>query len=86
MFMQGSLALSLRVPPSFQADGIAHYIILYTEEGYKIKVSWDISMIKVSCCICRGAWLSPSGSCPPSRTTAMCTTSYSTPRRDTRSR
>ena len=38
----GSLALSLRVPPSFQADGIAHYIILHTEEGYKIMVSWDM--------------------------------------------
>ncbi len=36
MYMQGSLALSLRVPPSFH---IAHYIILHTEEGYKIKVS-----------------------------------------------
>ncbi len=55
MYMHGSLALSLRVPPSFQADGIAHYIILHTEEGYKIKVSWDIGMNKVSCCICRGA-------------------------------
>jgi hypothetical protein len=49
--MHGSLALSLRVPPSFQADGIAHYIILHTKEGYKIKVSWDIDQIKVSCCI-----------------------------------
>ncbi len=47
--MQGSPALSLRVPPSFQADGIAHYIILHTEEGYKIKVSWDIGMIRMSC-------------------------------------
>ncbi len=32
MYMQGSLALSPRVPPSFQADGIAHYIILHKEE------------------------------------------------------
>ncbi len=46
--MQGILALSLRVPSSFQADGIAHYIILHTEEGYKIWVSWDIGMIKVN--------------------------------------
>ncbi len=86
MYMQGSLVLSLRVRPSFQADGIAHYIIPHTEEGYKIKVSWDIGMIMVSCCICRAAWLSPSGSRPPSRPTALHTTSYSTPRRDTRSR
>jgi hypothetical protein len=49
LYMQGSPALSLRVPPSFQADGIAHYIILHTEEGYKIKVSWDIGMIRMSC-------------------------------------
>ena len=34
----GSLALSLRVPPAFQSDGIAHYIILHTDDGYKIKV------------------------------------------------
>jgi hypothetical protein len=37
----GSLALSLRVPTAFQSDGIAHYIILHTEDGYKIKVSSD---------------------------------------------
>jgi hypothetical protein len=53
--MQGSLALSVRVTPSFQSNGIAHYIILHTEEGYKIKVSWDIGMIKVSCFIYWGA-------------------------------
>jgi hypothetical protein len=76
--MQGSLALSLRVPPSIQADSIAHYIILHTEEGYKIKVSWDKGMIKVSSCICRGTWPSPSGSRPPSSPTALPTTSYST--------
>ncbi len=86
MYMQGILALSLRVPPSFQANGIAHYIILHTEEGYKIKVSWDIGKIKVSCCICIAAWPSHSGSHPPSRPTALRTTSYSTPRSDTRSR
>ena len=34
----GSLALSLRVPEVFQSDGIAHYIILKTGEGFKIKV------------------------------------------------
>jgi hypothetical protein len=79
LYMQGCLALSLRVPPSFQSDGIAHYIILHTEEGYNIKVSCDIGMIKVS-------WPSPSGSRPPSRPTALRTTSYYTPRRDTRSR
>jgi hypothetical protein len=84
--MQGSLALSLRVRPSFQADGIAYFIILHTKEGYKIRVSWDIGMNKVSCCVCRGAWPSPSGSGPPSRPTALRISSYSTPRRDTRSR
>ena len=34
----GSLALSLRVPEVFQSNGIAHYIILKTGEGFKIKV------------------------------------------------
>ena len=34
----GSLALSLRVPEVFQSEGIAHYIILKTGEGFKIKV------------------------------------------------
>ena len=37
--LPGSLALSLRVPSSFQPEGIAHYIILNDKEGYKIKVS-----------------------------------------------
>lgn len=31
-------ALSLRVPTDFQPSGIAHYLILRTTKGYKIKV------------------------------------------------
>jgi hypothetical protein len=42
----GTLALSVRVPTSFQSDGIAHYIILNTQDGYKIKVT------TVKCCDC----------------------------------
>ncbi len=34
----GCFALSLRVPREFQARGIAHYLILKTSRGYKIKV------------------------------------------------
>lgn len=34
----GCFALSLRVPREFQPLGIAHYLILRTNKGYKIKV------------------------------------------------
>lgn len=34
----GCFALSLRVPRDFQPSGIAHYLILRTNKGYKIKV------------------------------------------------
>lgn len=34
----GCYALSLRVPRSFQPTGIAHYLIVRTNKGYKIKV------------------------------------------------
>ncbi|XP_077295664.1 EGFR adapter protein-like [Arctopsyche grandis] len=33
----GCFALSLRVPRDFQPSGIAHYLILHTNKGYKIK-------------------------------------------------
>lgn len=35
----GCYALSLRVPRDFQPSGIAHYLIMRTNKGYKIKVS-----------------------------------------------
>lgn len=35
----GCYALSLRVPRDFQPTGIAHYLILRTNKGFKIKVS-----------------------------------------------
>lgn len=35
---RGCLALSLRVPRDFAHHGIAHYLILRTPKGYKIKV------------------------------------------------
>lgn len=35
----GCFALSLRVPRDFQPTGIAHYLIMRTNKGYKIKVS-----------------------------------------------
>ena len=38
----GNLALSLRVPRTFLHHGIAHYIILKTRDGYKIKASTAI--------------------------------------------
>lgn len=34
----GCYALSLRVPRDFQPSGIAHYLIMRTMKGYKIKV------------------------------------------------
>lgn len=34
----GCYALSLRVPREFQPSGIAHYLIMRTNKGYKIKV------------------------------------------------
>ncbi|XP_013792947.1 src-like-adapter 2, partial [Limulus polyphemus] len=33
----GCYALSLRVPREFQLSGIAHYLIMRTQRGYKIK-------------------------------------------------
>jgi hypothetical protein len=36
---KGCFALSLRVPKEFQPTGIAHYLIMKTQRGYKIKVS-----------------------------------------------
>lgn len=35
----GCYALSLRVPREFQPSGIAHYLIMRTIKGFKIKVS-----------------------------------------------
>jgi hypothetical protein len=35
----GCYALSLRVPRDFQPTGIAHYLIMRTNKGFKIKVS-----------------------------------------------
>lgn len=35
----GCFALSLRVPRTFQPTGIAHYLIVRTNKGYKIKVT-----------------------------------------------
>lgn len=35
----GCYALSLRVPREFQPSGIAHYLIMRTNKGYKIKVN-----------------------------------------------
>jgi len=34
----GCYAYSLRVPRDFQPTGIAHYLIMRTNKGYKIKV------------------------------------------------
>lgn len=34
----GCFALSLRVPRDFHQSGIAHYLIMRTNRGYKIKV------------------------------------------------
>lgn len=34
----GCYALSLRVPRDFTVSGIAHYLIVKTSKGYKIKV------------------------------------------------
>lgn len=38
----GCYALSLRVPRDFTVSGIAHYLIVKTNKGYKIKV-WMLS-------------------------------------------
>lgn len=35
----GCYALSLRVPRNFQPSGIAHYLIIRTNKGFKIKVT-----------------------------------------------
>ena len=47
----GCYALSLRVPRDFQVSGIAHYLILKTAKGYKIKVS--VFGMTSLLCICR---------------------------------
>lgn len=39
----GCYALSLRVPREFQPSGIAHYLIMRTNKGYKIKVNLSSS-------------------------------------------
>lgn len=41
----GCFALSLRVPRNFQPTGIAHYLIVRTNKGYKIKVSKTYKLI-----------------------------------------
>lgn len=38
----GCYALSLRVPRSFQPTGIAHYLIVLTNKGYRIKVGTSL--------------------------------------------
>lgn len=38
----GCYALSVRVPRDFTPAGIAHYLILRTPKGYKIKVTYSI--------------------------------------------
>ena len=43
---KGCFALSLRVPIQFQPTGIAHYLIMKTQRGYKIKVSVTIASLK----------------------------------------
>lgn len=40
----GCYALSLRVPREFQPSGIAHYLIMRTNKGYKIKVNLHSSL------------------------------------------
>lgn len=40
----GCYALSLRVPREFQPSGIAHYLIMRTNKGYKIKVNLPESL------------------------------------------
>lgn len=42
----GCYALSLRVPRSFQPSGIAHYLIIRTNKGFKIKVRNKIYSFK----------------------------------------
>lgn len=39
----GCYALSLRVPRTFQPTGIAHYLIVLTNKGYRIKVGSPLS-------------------------------------------
>jgi len=41
----GCYALSLRVPREFQPSGIAHYLIMRTNKGYKIKVSLSLFLL-----------------------------------------
>lgn len=42
----GCYALSLRVPRDFQPSGIAHYLIMRTNKGFKIKVRRNISILE----------------------------------------
>lgn len=44
----GCFALSLRVPRSFQPTGIAHYLIIRANKGYKIKVRLSCAMLSLS--------------------------------------
>lgn len=44
----GCYALSLRVPREFQPSGIAHYLIMRTNKGYKIKVSLPFCLRSLS--------------------------------------
>lgn len=44
----GCFALSLRVPRSFQPTGIAHYLIIRANKGYKIKVSLQFTKSRFS--------------------------------------
>lgn len=44
----GCYALSLRVPRDFQPSGIAHYLIMKTNKGYKIKVRRSETVITVN--------------------------------------
>lgn len=43
----GCYALSLRVPRTFQPTGIAHYLIVLTNKGYRIKVSTSNGYISI---------------------------------------
>jgi hypothetical protein len=52
----GCYALSLRVPREFQPSGIAHYLIMRTNKGYKIKVS-PTSLANSLCPVGLSKWL-----------------------------
>lgn len=44
----GCYALSLRVPRTFQPTGIAHYLIVLTNKGYRIKVSNNLLIFLIA--------------------------------------